>query len=190
MWLNNLNNLQKYLSVSYGKNGKLDNYPVYLASGSIASFTYIYTPAGIMGYDKANLLTSTATSKVSSNGGGLYLGVGGSDTEVSVYDYNLGSQITTISSPANTSTWSETIDEGKCVRVQNINLDIKNTSSETIVIKEIGLYCRCNTGYNSSHYVLIYREVLEDPITLEASQTVNFQKEVTYTLMLPEVAVG
>lgn len=60
---------------------------------------------------------------------------------------------------------------------------INNNTSSAVTIKEYGVFGRAYTGSSSTTaYILLYRSVLQEPFTLEAGETVNFDLTMVYEL--------
>ena len=103
------------------------------------------------------------------------------DTPPTVNDYKLGNQITSglsFTNPAEiTYTLSNTCSEYVAT------YGVTNTTEETIVIKEIGLFSQPSTraiGGSQTDYIaaLVDRTVFDAPVTIPASET----KQITYTI--------
>lgn len=110
--------------------------------------------------------------------------VGSGTTPVSLEDYCLESEITTLSCSAVNVSYDPV---NGTVTYDKI---MKNTSSEAITVSEIGIVSpmRYYTAANSTNTgtvfpVLVYREVLDTPITAAAGET--FTVSITHKFPMP-----
>ena len=106
---------------------------------------------------------------------------GSDDTSPTVNDYKLGNQITSGLSFTNPAKIAYTLSNTYAEYAATYG--VTNTSEETIVIKEIGLFSQpstIDTGGTQPGYIaaLVDRTVLETPITIPASES----KQITYTI--------
>lgn len=101
---------------------------------------------------------------------------GDGDTEPTEDDYTLSGNI--ITGIAYTSKVTRVIENNKNTRT--VTYTITNNNSESITIKEIGYvgYAKYNSGY--AYSVLLDRELLENPITIEAGGV----GQITYTVTI------
>lgn len=175
--LDNLVNFQKSLEFGYGHN--FANAGTFkLANGTVKSTQASYaTPLPFTA--TPSLLTNPASSIKSYSGAGIAFGTGTKPVEST--DTALESICTTLSMLSNTSK----VVNNSTADLISIELDIsaviKNTATEDVTLTELGLYSLYPSGYQSSYYFLIYREVLENPITIPANDSVAFKKSFTYT---------
>lgn len=100
--------------------------------------------------------------------------VGSGSTPASVDDYTLESMITT---SVSASGFSKSIDnDGNFVIIATV----KNGSSSTITINEIGIPSTCYNGSSSSVVCLVERTVLDEPITLAADESCFISYKVNF----------
>lgn len=105
---------------------------------------------------------------------GVYFGTG--TTQPTLSDYTMESPITSGLSVLGASLVED--HEGSSHRLRCV-YTIQNTSESDITISEIGIFSRVNaanlynlsTGTNQWKYVLMYRDILETPITIQAGKT-------------------
>ena len=121
---------------------------------------------------KISLMTSYSNSSTDA----LIL-VGSGTTPVTLDDYVLESLITTVSKDSASGNIIYTIDnDSKSLTEKTIiEISVKNTGTESIVVSEIGL---AQTVYitSASNYttVLLYREVLDNPVTIAPEEFSTF----------------
>lgn len=132
--------------------------------GNDSTYTYNFYP-----YWSSKICTLTNNNY--SNGGLIF---GSGDTPVSFDDYKLDSHLTFTKNVVNYAFDTPTYDETTRTWSSTWSGDIKNTSSNDIEIKEIGI-----TAYPST---LLYREVLEEPFILQAGQTMNYKHTFKFTM--------
>lgn len=120
----------------------------------------------------AGLLTSEPTSY---NSPGAYLALGTGSTAVTYDDYklasmaNLGSLVAQGGALKTPSTYDSDTHKYKSER----SFTITNSSSDPKTVREIGIYV--GGGYANTSYInlcLVYREVLEEAITLEQGESI------------------
>ena len=106
------------------------------------------------------------------NVGCTFMGYGSGDTEPTADDYNLESVISTLTASGAT--------QGITATGKQYTQVITNETANTITVKEIGLYA---LFYSASipglRPALLYREVLDTPVTLQPGQTDTFTVEIT-----------
>lgn len=109
---------------------------------------------------------------------GLGFHVGTGTTPVTATDYKLEAEIT--SGVNRTISTTNDVAAG----VMRRHMTITNSSTDFITITEIGITVMCNSGYSTTARVLVYREVLEEPIVLAAGESFTFT--LTDTFAIPE----
>lgn len=102
------------------------------------------------------------------------IGFGGGNTPVTFDDYALASSLNMTYSIANKTQGTPTYDSTTRTWSNTVEFDLKNTSSTDYDIKEVGLF--------NGAYTLIYREVLANPFTLQAGQTVHYIHTFKFTM--------
>ena len=103
---------------------------------------------------------------------GLIFGSG--DTKVTYDDYKLTEPLTNKCTITNLVYGTPTYDAETKTWSCTVQFDLKNTSSTAAVIKEVGL-----RNYSP---VLLYREVLDEPITLGAGITMAYNHTFKFTM--------
>ena len=191
MLLNNATNLLKSLAIIGGatRSGKVYDlmYPVIDTSGNAIQWWSGIVGTAAYGNSstyRCNVDPFSSTSlnvQTSYNSGykGINVLVGSGTTPVTADDYILESLITTVEKQNSSVVIDYKIDnDSKSIATKmTIKVAIKNTGTENITISEIGLYETPYTGSgsNSSKCVLLYREVLNNPITLAPEEFSTFQ---------------
>lgn len=100
-----------------------------------------------------------------------FLGYGSGDTEPTADDYNLESVISTLTGSGATQVITAT---GK-----QYTQVVTNETADTITVKEIGLYALFwSAEIPGLRPALLYREVLDAPVTLQPGQTNTFTVEL------------
>lgn len=186
MFLNNFKNIQKIICCGMGAS-KADIADVIRTSGTIVAGYDLYP---VFQKSSVSLMTDQTKSNYSDTASGnTYIGFGSGNTAVTIDDIKLESIISTISASTNTSSISVVTEGGKITRTLNINMDIKNTDSNQITIREIGIFQlhRISNGYSTG--ILVFREVLDSPIVLEVDQSVNVTKTLSYAQVIPEITL-
>jgi len=93
------------------------------------------------------------------------IGVGTDDTPVTYEDYKLGN---IVALPQTQYNIVNIVEDGKHIGL-GYTVSINNNTGADVEIKEVGLYSGL---YNQSKPFLIYREVLETPITIPNGQSI------------------
>ncbi len=116
--------------------------------------------------------TQYSSGKMGSLDYGIIFGSG--DTPVTYDDYKLESPITNNCSISSTSTGTPVYDANTKTWTNTIQFDLKNTGSTSVTINEVGL-----KNYNN---ILLYREVLNNPITLDPGITMVYTHTFKFTM--------
>lgn len=197
MILNNTINLLKNLSLIGGVNQKSNvytpMYPMVNTSGSnidyhsgiittrdYNAYTYYYS-------NRRPFSTTDISVRTSYSGSVGYINVvvGSGTTPVSPDDYALESLISTVSMQSGTAIVNYIVDtDAKSITAKNnIKVAVKNTSSESITISELGILHTVYTGSSTSNTasMLVYREVLDTPVTIAAGEFSTFQINIEVT---------
>ena len=139
-----------------------------------------------------SITSSVPVGQTSSGGGGFHpislseksICIGDGNTPVSYGDFKLaGTKIgNTFTKVSNTLDFDE---DSHCF-VRTLVVKYSNTSNTDFVVKEWGIWRTCSSGItaysnDSSSVYLVYREVLEEPITIAANSTAT----LTFTLKIP-----
>lgn len=127
----------------------------------------------------------------SSNTKRLFVRFGQSDTTPSASDYNLGDPVTTGLSYISVSNGGIQINGDTASRTYRVT--VQNTAAASVTLREFGLFVYCNyvsgeSGY--SNYCMIYREVLDTPVTLAQYETATITFTVSLTLGDPVPGVS
>ena len=124
-------------------------------------------------YDSANVAPSVFIYYLQGYG----MAVGSGDTPPTENDYSLEQIITTgLTSVSFTVISAQGLDDSGNIQ-HVITAVLRNTSSEDIVIREVGTQVRCYSSYpngsgnNASHYFLIDRTLLDNPVTIAPNDT-------------------
>ena len=110
-----------------------------------------------------------------------YLRFGSGNTPVTENDYKLDNEITSgIENSADRKFYCT-------VKSDSIAVDyvyhLKNTSNDTLTIREIGLSSFCNTeNAGNPNYFLVTREVLEEPIVVPAGGYFTIQTGLKFSI--------
>ena len=120
-------------------------------------------------------MVNTVTPSVSVNSttyANTYLLIGSGDTPFTDADYNMAQRLTSGITFTTSALGSATYDSSleKVIRTATVTI---NTTAD-ITIKEIGLAKYVYTNSSTGYLTLLYREVLDTPITLAAGQSVTF----------------
>lgn len=110
------------------------------------------------------------------------IGFGSGSTPVQESDYKLDSFISSGLSRIDNDSYAKqniVVDEDrtKVTRTAEWRATVKNSSSNPITIKEVGFY----QATNSDYYVLLHRDVLENPAILEAGAIATFTYKFVFT---------
>lgn len=119
--------------------------------------------------------------KISRFSGDIIVGTGNSPTELNTY--NLENQIppSDLSGLSSGSSYAYSNDYG---RLRRYSKTFKNNTEESITIKEVGIVTGVCAevwsppspySYNASWTALIYRDVLDEPVTVEPGKTVQIE---------------
>ena len=143
--------------------GGTEHTTVYASTSSTTNPTFLFSD-----------MTNTVTPSVSVNSSTYpytYILIGSGDTPFTDTDYELDNRITTGITFNTSALGKATYDSslGKTVRTATVTI---NTTAD-ITIKEIGLARYVFTNSSTGYLTLLYREVLDTPITLAAGQSVT-----------------
>lgn len=97
---------------------------------------------------------------------GCYICCGTGNTPESITDYKLDSfvELELVNGSVGFST----------SKILSINTTFKNNTNSSITIKEIGLYSRPATSISAHSKILIYRKVLDTPVTIAPDEVYTF----------------
>lgn len=105
-----------------------------------------------------------------------FLSYGSGTTEPTADDYTLESPISTLTGSSATC--------GKTASGKQYTQVVTNETNEDVTITELGLFVLVNATYNyatvMNSSIMLYREVLDAPVTLEPGQTATFTAELTF----------
>ena len=144
------------------------NQPIVGVSGSTNGFA-----RPLLLGDPSNASVPTTTTSISESA--TWLGIGSGDTVETEEDYCLASPYTRGSdyTLTNTTTYSRTYDGNKT----NLSVAYTITALNDLTVREIGLFTRVmyswtsSTSHTSSEGVLMYRKVLNAPLTISAGNS-------------------
>lgn len=129
-------------------------------------------------FDTNNTLTLSTDQTDTKNAeySKTYIGLGTGTTPVTENDYKLETQISSGLSLVSSDTEivnaiSLNEDKTELKRVSTLRASVKNIDSEEITINEIGFY----QVPNNMHSVLLYREVLDTPVTVGVGAVATFE---------------
>ena len=152
----------------YGMYGSSSNTQQANAYSGMAPFT--------VGKSNARYLTSNSTSGTYEMEG-FQLGTG-SNAE-SYEDYALQTPITSgITLASATGNVVESVLDGQHLKSKH-SFTMTNSTASTITVSEIGVFVRSTANGGSPHWVLVYREVPDEPIELGPSESIilEFSKD-------------
>ena len=143
-----------------------------------------YTTGGQLAYLPSGSFTSPcaariANSRSTSASGYLTVRFGTSNTAPTQTDRDLGSPITSnlsyVAASVNTGSWSGN------TYTRDYTVTIQNTATASVTIREYGLFVPAQYGNGSNGDVMLYREVLDSPVTVGQyeSATINFSVSMT-----------
>lgn len=178
---NNMVNILNLLTKNWNTNyaSLRFNYKDYLGVSKTVASSYQQT-ATAFGYIAGGLTTAavnTTTPTVPSSGtiGCWYMCFGSGDTDPTEDDYTLDELISTL-------TWSSST-AGQTVRGKQYTTVITNSTNIDIVIKEFALFETVymgdlQEGVGMKGAMMLYREVLDTPVTIQPGQTNTFTVEL------------
>jgi len=188
--LKNLINLRKILTVTQGNTSSttnVTNFPLVDTRGNtkttVCTYGGIFLPFTNFYTNLVTSNTSCSSSSSSSANGRNYIGFGKGTTPVTEDDYFLADIITSGISNKTYEYKVPTITEenGVVSSKQNFNGIYQNTSGASMTISEFGIFHVINHSYNSTSYpTMIYREVLDTPITVPANGYFSFNIDVEF----------
>ena len=154
-------------NTSTGGSGSNVNYRSFVNSSTSSSYiTDGYNQLGVL-YGRVNDGNPETLTSWTRMGMGL-IGVGTDDTPVTYEDYKLGS---IIALPQTQYNIINIVEDGKHIGL-GYTVNINNNTGADVEIKEVGLYSGCYAQVSTQRPFLIYREVLETPITIPNGQSV------------------
>jgi hypothetical protein len=104
---------------------------------------------------------------------GVQIVLGSGDTAVTEDDYKLDTMIDpTAATLEYISGEVPVISSAKTI--YHINNTLRNASANTLTIREIGLTARLAYSWQSNEAILLAREVLSTPVTMQPNQVLNF----------------
>lgn len=169
---NNWNTNYSSLSFTYKNHQGISKTVASSYAQTASTFGYIAN-----GLTTAAVNTTTPTVPSSGTVGYWYMCFGSGDTEPTEDDYTLDELISTL-------TWSSST-AGQTARGKQYTTVITNSTNVDIVVKEFALFETVYMGDLQEGVVMkgammLYREVLDTPITLEPGQTATFTAELTF----------
>ena len=178
---NNMVNLINLLTTNWNANYASLSFTYTNHQGTEKTVASSYAQTGqTFGYI-ANGLTSSAQVLVpyipsSGTTSYWYMCFGSGDTEPTADDYTLDELISTL-------TWSSS-STGQTVKGKQYTTVVTNSTDNNIIIKEFALFETVYTGdiqegVGMRGAMMLYREVLDTPVTLEPNQTATFTAELT-----------
>lgn len=145
--------------------------------------TDMYTLGGVR-CRPANIISPLSNIMVGINPSGTNNAVrfGTSDTAAAVTDINLGnpwsSGLSYINATAGALSWNgDTVSRTYTVTIQN-------TAAATVTVREFGIFAYVYTG-SSYTYSLLYREVLDEPVTLTEYDSATLSFTISMELSEP-----
>lgn len=191
MWLNAQYKL-RYGTVAAGNESYVNGNDCYGAQLNVMSTKGLQCPQMFVGtgsgyfydYSAASFYRGYANTTATYNQRTIHFGSG--TTPVTANDYKMESEITTGLTYIGVS-HNYLIDDGQVI----YNLTYKNSGSSEITISELGISCyviygQSSQSTSSSRYagrVLIYHEILDNPLTVLAGET--FTVSITETFPMP-----
>lgn len=152
---------------------KLDGGIARLSVNSLTSTVTSYNMNyGIALTNSDNTLIKKSTELSSGNYTYFTINVGTGTTAPTYDDYILENPITSTSSLEVVSTTLSDLGFDSTTKTwgKRISRCFRNLTSSTMTISEVGIYGSCNTNGSAAMWVLLYREVLAEPITVEPDQ--------------------
>ena len=156
-----------------------------------SNMSYGRGPANIFSIGNTGLMmingTSYSPSSPSGSGGGIGVGIsfGSGDNPESYEDFRLQTYVTglTLVNHNGIVTKQTTYDSDTHVLSGKRKFTINNGNSGQVTLREFGI-CVCNdlsltnSSYTSMYYpILVYREVFDEPIVLESSESIVLEIE-------------
>lgn len=138
---------------------------------SVSGTTVTYRNSYNTSYDFKMMDNNYSTESVNSSGYCIFVGSG--DTPVKVTDKNLDSIFLSDTLTYGPLSYIRQFNNGKldCV----ISRTFINKTNAPITIKEVGLF---NSNTSNYYLVLLSREILSEPITLQAGESISFQAKI------------
>jgi len=168
------------------------------ASGTIC--TYCYGTLGNPFANTASIATKLQADESHGANSGLYLRFGTGTTAPTELDYCLESEIadySVITSVKNSSTYSSSFNEDgtKFITTLVINMVLQNIGTVDLQINELGITKGLHrftgaTGISAYDSILLYREVLAEPITVvpqgvfSVTKTVSVEQDTGYEVLV------
>lgn len=148
--------------------------------------TTAYDYQGKAAYMTNGNISSPVPSRITNDGspgsGSLSIRFGQSDTTPDVSQYSLGDDATNNLTYINSSVISYNWDANTHTLTRSYRVTIQNKNAATITIREYGVYVGAYlTSNNGGTRVMLYREVLDEPVTLGQyeSGTINISLSIT-----------
>ena len=127
----------------------------------------------ILPYLNTSLNTIINSDGISSNVlGGVCMGFGSGNKQVSLEDYKLHTWIDNLSYQSSSV---ETTEEG-----YTVTTSVKNNTSTDIIVSEVGLFCLGRNINLSYPPCMLARNVLETPITIKPNETKTFTVTINF----------
>ena len=178
IWLDNWRGLRNSALLNGAYNDALTQ--AYNINGKHAVWNRSNT-AGPLG----NLYAGISQQSGSSYGAYLVVRFGQSDTPPTAADYNLGDPVTSNLSYISVSSGSLQYDTATATVSRTYTATVQNLASASVTFREFGLFVYTNTisgESNSSTITMLYREVLDTPVTLAQYETATITFTVSLTL--------